>query len=205
MPFYVEGYSGTVSRALEVVFTARGVPPPGDKTYSLVPAEKPDTFPNACEVKLDAGGPARPKRIFGTDEPESEYYRFTVDRATGRITVFDKELNRVVARDVEIAGSEERGGDTLSTETATGRAAIYSVNRVGVEENNPVRTVVRMEGEVAGVRVVQRLLLYRGLKRPAPPSCPTRGRTSRTRFPGRPGRTGAKSRTGSSPGPRSGA
>ena len=61
--------------------------------------------------------------------------------------------------------SEERGGDTLSVERATGRTAINSVSRVEVEENNPVRSVVRIDGQIAGVAVTQRLLLYRGLKR----------------------------------------
>ena len=165
VPFHVEGYSGTVSRALEIVFIARAVPSLGYKTYFLVPAEKPDTFPNACDVKLDDGDPAKPKRTLGSDQLENEYYRLSVDRATGRITVFDKELGRVVLKDVETVATEDRGGDTLSNEQATGRIAIRTVNRVTVEENNPVRAVVKIDGEIAGVSVVQRLSLYGGLKK----------------------------------------
>jgi alpha-mannosidase len=165
VPFYVEGYSGTVSRAVEIVFVARGVPPLGYKTFFLVPADKPEGFPNACDLKLDNADPAKPKRTLGTDQVESEFYRVTVDRATGRISVFDKDLDRVVAKDLEIAASEERGGDTLSNERPTGRAAINAVSRVEVEENNPVRCVVRIDGQIAGVSVTQRLSLYRGLKR----------------------------------------
>ncbi len=165
VPFYVEGYSGTVSRALEIAFTARGVPSLGYKTYFLVPAEKPDLFPSACDAKLDAADPATPKRVFGTDQLENEYYRVSVDRATGRITILDKELGRVVLKDVEMAASEERGGDTLSTEQPTGRVAILTVKHVELAENNPVCAVVKIDGEIAGVPVGQKLSLYRGLKK----------------------------------------
>jgi alpha-mannosidase len=164
VPFYVEQFSGTVSRALEMIFVARGVPSMGYKTYFVVPTEKPDTFPNASDIKMDADE-AAPKRILGADQIENEFYRVSVDRATGAVTVFDKELNRAVAKDMEIAGSEERGGDTLSKEYVSGRTVINTVGRVEIEENNPVRTVVRIPGDLGGIPVLQRLFLYRGLKR----------------------------------------
>jgi alpha-mannosidase len=165
LPFHVAGYSGTVSRAVEIVFAARGVPALGYRTYSLVPAEKPDTFPNACELKLDNADETKPKRILGTNQVENQFYRVTVDRATGRTTVFDKELGRIVVKDLKLAGVEERGGDTLSVSRETGRAVINSVGRVEVEENNAVRAVLRIDGELAGIPVTQRLLLPGGLKK----------------------------------------
>jgi alpha-mannosidase len=164
IPFYIEQFSGTVSRALEMVFVARGVPSLGYKTYFVVPSEKPEPFPNAAEIKLDAED-ARPKRVLGADQIENEFYRVGIDRATGAVTVFDKELNRTVAKDMEITGSEERGGDTLSKEYVSGRSVINTVGRIEVEENNPVRTVVRIRGDLGGVPVLQRVFLYRGLKR----------------------------------------
>lgn len=164
IPFYVEQSSGTVSRAIEIVFVARGVPSLGYKTYFVVPAEKSEAFSNVAEIKLDADE-ARPKRQLGADQIESEFYRVSIDRATGMVTVFDKELNRVVAKDMEIVGSEERGGDTLSKEYVTGRKVINTVGRIEIEENSPVRTVVRIPGDLGGIPVVQRVLLYRGLKR----------------------------------------
>jgi alpha-mannosidase len=165
VPFYLEGSSGTVSRAVEMVFVASAVPPLGYKTYFLIPFEKPDTFPNACEVNLDEADPTKPKRIRGANQLENDFFRVTVDRATGRITVFDKELGRMVAKDLEIVASEERGGDTLSIERTTGRTVINSVNRVEIEENNPVRTVLRIDGDIAAIPITQRLSLYRALKR----------------------------------------
>ncbi len=165
IPFYVEGYSGTVSRAVEIAFIARGVPPVGYKTYFVVPAESPEGTSDASELKLYADDPKNPKRIFGSDQLDNRYYRVTIDRGTGRITVFDKELNRNILKDAEIAASEERGGDTLSVERATGRMIFNTIDRVQLEENNPARTVVRIEGGLAGVPVTQKLTLYRDLKK----------------------------------------
>jgi alpha-mannosidase len=164
VPFYVQQFSGTVSRALELVFIARGVPSVGYKTYYVVPAEKTDTFANAAEIKLDAD-PTAPKRLLGSDQFENEFYRVSVDRATGLVTIFDKDLNRTVAKDMEIAGSEERGGDTLSKEYLSGRMIVNRVGRVETEENNPVRTVIRIPGDLGGVPVLQRVFLYQGLKK----------------------------------------
>jgi alpha-mannosidase len=164
IPFYIEQSSGTVSRALEIVFLARDVPSLGYKTYFVIPADQPDAFPVASKLTLDVDE-SKPKRVVGVDQIENEFYRVTVDRKTGAITVFDRELDRVVAKDMEIVASEERGGDSLSKEVVSGRTVINTVNRVEIEENNPVRTVVRIDGDLGGVPIVQRLLLYRGAKR----------------------------------------
>jgi alpha-mannosidase len=164
VPFSIEQSSGTVSRALELVFVARGVPSLGYKTFFVVPAEKAETLPPSAAIKLDSDQD-HPKRVLGADQVENEFYRVAIDRATGAVTVFDKELNRIVAKDMEIVGSEERGGDTLSKEVASGRSVINSVTGIDVEENNAVRTVVRIIGDLGGVPVSQRVLVYRGLKR----------------------------------------
>ncbi len=161
VPFYVEATGQTVSRSLELIFTARDVPSLGYKTYYIVPVEKPDVFPNASEVKLDN----RAAGALGSDRLENEYYRVDIDRGTGRVTVFDKELNRVVAKDMEITAAEERASNTLSEEVPTGRVLDNEVRTVNVEENNGVRTVVRIHGNISGIPVTQRLSLYRGLKR----------------------------------------
>jgi alpha-mannosidase len=70
-----------------------------------------------------------------------------------------------VARDLEMVGLEQRGGDTLSHEQPTGRTVLNTVQRVEVEANDPIRTIMRIEGELAGTPVTQRLRLYNGLKR----------------------------------------
>ena len=161
VPFYVSQSYGTVSRASEIVFVARGVPPLGYKTYFLVPAEKRAEFPDAFQTKME--GPD--KRILGEDEMENEFYRVSVDRVTGRVTVFDKELNRAVVKDMEITGTEERGGNSIAIEPVTGRTVINSIRRVELEETNAVRAILRVEGSLGGIPVTQKLSLYRGLKR----------------------------------------
>jgi alpha-mannosidase len=166
IPFHVVEYSENISRALQLVFVARGVPSVGYKTYYLVPADKPDAFPKAADLKLDTDNDAtNPYRVIGSHVLENQYYRVTVDRALGRIDVFDKELNRLVVRDLEIAASEERGGNSLSVEPRTGRTIINVISSVEIEESNSVRAVLRIAGDVAGIPVTQRLALYRGLRR----------------------------------------
>lgn len=165
VPFHVEQVSDVTSTAYEIAFVARGVPSLGYKTYFLVPAEKSAAFTNFCDVKMSNADDMKPKKVFGTNVVENEFYRVTVDQGTGRITVFDKELNQTVARDMEIVGVEERGGNTLSLEPYTGRTVVNSINEVALEENDPVRTELRVSGNLGGVSVTQKLFLYRGLKR----------------------------------------
>ncbi len=165
VPFHLLQTATMVSDAVDIAFVARGVPPLGYKTYFLVPSDKPESFPDTSTVKLDDPNPARPKPVLAQDEFENGFYRVTVDRATGGVTIFDKELNRVVVRDAAVAATEERGGNTLSIEPKTGRDLLFTPSRVQAEENNPVRTIVRIEGDVAGVPIVERLFLYAALKK----------------------------------------
>ena len=166
IPFQVEEYTEWFSRAVDLVFIARGVPSLGYKTYYLVPADKPDVFPNACQTKLESDSELNQStRIMGSDVLDNEYYRVSADRATGRISIWDKELNHAVANDIEIAAAEERGGDDLSIIPLTGRTIVNVIGGVELDENGPVQTVMRITGDVAGVPIVQRLTLYQGLKR----------------------------------------
>jgi len=166
IPFQVEQYSEWSSRALDLLFIAHGVPSLGYKTYYLVPADQADAFPNACDVKLESDDAVnRTSHAMGSDVLENEYYRVAIDRATGRLEIFDKELNRTVERNVEIAASEERGGDDLAVVAPTGRTIADLIESVELEENGPVRAVIRITGKLAGMRLMQRVVLYRGLKK----------------------------------------
>ncbi len=166
VPFQILQYSENISRALELIFVARGVPSLGYKTYYLEPAGAPVTFPAACKVTLDQAKDRKdPRRPLGTDVMENRFYRVTVDRATGEVTVFDKDLNRNVTQGMEIAAEEERGGNNVSPELLTGRTIYASVNRVRLTENNPVRTVLTIHEQIADIPILQRLTLYRELKR----------------------------------------
>jgi hypothetical protein len=165
VPFHVAEWSENISRAVQLVFVARGVPSLGYKTYYLVAAEKPEPFPPAAVVKLDADNDRRePRRPLGSDVLENAFYRLAVDRATGRVTLFDKALNRDVCRDMEIVATEERGGNYIGVEPLSGRTIPSMVDRVLVEENNSIRAVVRIDSQIADIPSTQRLTLYQGLK-----------------------------------------
>jgi len=88
-----------------------------------------------------------------------------VDRATGRVTLFDKALRHDVCADMEIAALEERGGNYISVEPPSGRTLLSTVDNVAVEENNAVRAVVRISSRLADIPITQRLTLYHALKR----------------------------------------
>jgi alpha-mannosidase len=166
IPFQVEQYTDGSSRSLDLVFIARGVPSLGYKSYYLVPADSLETLPSACKVKLDTDSDAKQANdAIGSDVVENEYYRVSVDRATGRIEIFDKELNRSVSKGIEISAAEERGGDDQNIILPSGRTIINVIDSVELEENSPVRTVLRIDGNLGGSAIVQRLTLYRGIKK----------------------------------------
>ena len=165
IPFYVEEWSENISRALRIVFVARDVPSIGYKTYYLVSAEKSDEFSPAFILKLDSDNDKKdPRRELGSDIVENKFYRLSVDRATGRVTLFDKELNHEVCKDMEITALEERGGNYIGKEPPSGRTYINRVTEIAVVENNPVRTVIQIKGNIADIPVKQRLTLYGDLK-----------------------------------------
>jgi len=166
VPFYVQEYSENISRALKLIFVATGVPSLGYKTYYLVASEQPEALTAAASLKLDSDKDrAESRRAFGSDVVENELVRVTVDRATGRVSMFDKALNRDVCSDMEIVAVEERGGNYIGIEPLSGRTIPNSVNSVELEENNPIRTVVKIEGQIADIPIVQRVTVYRGLNR----------------------------------------
>jgi alpha-mannosidase len=166
VPFHIEQTSDNISRALELVFVAQGVPPLGYRTYFLVPAEPTESLAPGSTISLDRANDSKePRRPLGKDAIENRHYRVTVDKATGGVSIFDKQLGRDVASDLEIVGIEERGTNNVQREITTGRVIPMSINTTEVEENNPVRTVFKITGWLADVPVVQRLILYPGLKR----------------------------------------
>src|ERR1035441_5396518 len=104
VPFEVEEYSENISRALQIVFIAKGVPSLGYRTFTLVSADRTAASSETARIQLDSDKDRRdPRRALGSDTIESGFYRVTIDRVTGRVTLFDKALNRDVARDMEIA------------------------------------------------------------------------------------------------------
>jgi len=96
---------------------------------------------------------------------ENEYYRISIERATGRIEVFDKDLNQTVSKGIEIAATEERGGDDQNIILPSGRIIVNVIDKIELEENGPVRTVLQINGNVGGIPILQRLTLYHGIKK----------------------------------------
>jgi alpha-mannosidase len=106
-----------------------------------------------------------PRRAAGVDTVENAFYRLSIDRATGRATLYDKELKTDVCRDMEVVANEERGGNYIGIEPLSGRTLLASVDKVVIEENNPVRAIARIESRIADILITQRLILPQALKR----------------------------------------
>jgi alpha-mannosidase len=166
VPFYIQQYSENISRAMELVFVAKGVPSLGYKTYYLRAAPTPAAATQAAQITLDRDADRRdPRRSAGANVMENSFYRVTVDAATGRVTLFDKSLGRDAVKSMEIVASEERGGNYIGVEPLSGRVIPNVVDRIEVEENNAVRAVLRVGGHTIDIPVVQRLTLYKDVKR----------------------------------------
>ncbi len=166
VPYFLQQYSENISCAVEIVFVARNVPSLGYRTYYLRPAEGPEPAAQAARIALDRDNDVKePRRSLGSDVMENEFYRVTVDKATGRVTLFDKALGKDAARDMEMVATEERGGNYVGIEPVSGRTFPTSIDKVELEENNAVRAVVKISGHTIDIPVVQRLTLYQDVKR----------------------------------------
>ena len=165
IPFDVEGYSEVLSRGVNLVFVAPKVPSMGYKTFYLEPALV-EPRAQAAQIAMDDDlDKANPRRVVGNDTLENAFYRVTVDRATGLIEIFDKDLGHDVSKDMTIAGVEERGGNALDSIPETGRTFINNVHDVQLVRNGSEEAVIRIDEDVAGVPITQTLTLYRDLKR----------------------------------------
>jgi alpha-mannosidase len=163
---HVEESADNISRALKVVFVAKGVPSLGYKTFYLTGTDKAEELEATAKIALDRDNDRKEsRRSLGFDTLENGFYKVSIDRATGRVTLFDKALGRDAARDLEIVALEERGGNYIGIEPLSGRSFPGTVEEIRIQENNPVRAVAVIVTEVAGIRVEQKLTLYRELKR----------------------------------------
>jgi alpha-mannosidase len=166
VPFEVEQFTDGSSRSLNLIFVARGVPSLGYKTYYLVPGSAPQVFEKASQVKIETDADAKDKNdVLGEDLLENEFYRISIERATGRINIFDKELNRFVTKGMEIIGTEEKGGDDQNIYLRNGRLIANVIDSIDVEENSTIRTVLAIHGNVGEIPIEQRITLWRGIKK----------------------------------------
>ncbi len=166
IPFHVEQYSENISRALDIIFIAKDVPSLGYRTYYLVAGDQTDELTNAARIQLDRDKDLKDfRRALGSDVLENDAVRVTVDKATGRVAIFDKALGRDICRDMEIVAVEERGGNYIGIEPLSGRTIPNLIDAIELEENNPVRAVIRLSGRIADIPIVQRVMIYRGLNR----------------------------------------
>lgn len=165
IPFDVEAYSENMSRALTLVFPAKNVPSLGYKAYYLEPLEGASSS-QASVVNMDeANDQKNPFRVPGADVAENQFYRVTIDRVTDRIEIFDKALDRVVSKNIEVVAQEQRGGNAISIFPSTGRTIVNLIDSVKLVRNGAEETVFEIKGNVGGEPITQTVTLYRDLPR----------------------------------------
>lgn len=166
VPYQVEQYSDGSSRSVELVFVARDVPSLGYKSYYLIPGDNAESFPKAATVRMQTDQEAkRLNSAIGLDVLDNQFYRISISRTTGRLEIFDKQLNQVITKDAEIFASEENGGDDQNIILSSGRTLINQINRIELEENSSVRAILCVMSEIGGTPVIQRITMYKDLKR----------------------------------------
>ncbi|MDA0746877.1 MAG: glycosyl hydrolase-related protein, partial [bacterium] len=162
-------------------FVAKDLPPAGYATYYLVPH-----VPEASQLmNIQAPGmmvPEFPEPEFVLEDVEdriSEPYRgvrvgrrfqtaaldVEVDEVTGRVTVRNRRLNRVLAEGIHLVGLEESMRAGPDAYAYTGRQFEMSVDRVDLEESGEVRATLRLDGHLLSSPFQIRYRFYGALDR----------------------------------------
>lgn len=166
VPVHVDQFLENISRTMDLSFVATDVPPLGYKTYYLRTAPNFPTLAPTATITMDAERDHKePRRAAGADVMENDFYRISVDEATGRVELFDKDLKQSVVKDMEISALEERGGNYIGIEPLSGRTIYMVPDKVEIEENNGVRSTLLVRGHLADIPVAQRISLWKQLKR----------------------------------------
>ncbi len=169
-------YEG-VSMALEIAFPADEIPAAGYRTWYLMPGYNPIHEAQTCQVHLDGMVTAKsleaghcpfgesvrldPRRNMGHDTYENRFFRLTVDRVTGDVSLEDLQSGHLLLEKMRVMGVEERGGNYIANMTPSGREFPALIDAIETLENNQVWCRMRLSGSICGMPWTQTITLYR--------------------------------------------
>ncbi|MBN8709421.1 MAG: hypothetical protein J0I10_08575 [Verrucomicrobia bacterium] len=156
-------YEG-LSMTMEVAFPADEIPSSGYRTWYFEPGSNPLYESATCRVSPDGvieGRKADPRRNFGCDVYENAFFRLTLDRVTGEVSIEDLRHGRPLLEKMSIVGVEERGGNYIANMTPSGRTFPPRFHKIEMIDNNAVWCRLRLEGSVAETPFSQVITLYR--------------------------------------------
>lgn len=157
-PFRLVRHLRKVADSIEVEFSAE-VPAFGCRAWFLEIAER---TPEPSPFRIDDGASRDrlyPNAPAGETVVESPFLRLTIDRITGRLSLFDKREERFLFRGAELIGREEIRGDYICNMTLSGRTIPAVVKSVEIQEVSPVACRILLRGTLYGMRYEQRLTL----------------------------------------------
>ncbi len=158
-----------MSMTLEFAFKAEDTPALGYRVWYLEPGHNPIEEHTTCHVQLDtmtAGSDTEapqqldPRRCEGEDIYQNKFFKLSVDRITGDITILDLRTNEILFDKMAMVGVEERGGNYISNMEVSGRTFHNLVDSIDLLENNSVWCRFQVKGSIAGMPVVQTITLY---------------------------------------------
>ena len=158
VPFRLVKHLRRVADSIEAEFSAE-VPAFGFRSYFLEIAE-PSRFESP--FRIDDGnerdrhapnGPAAETTV------ESRTLRLTIDRITGRLSLFDRTSERFLFVNAELIGREEIRGDYICRMDPSGRTIPAVVEHVEIQEDSPVACRILLRGTIYGMRYEQHLTL----------------------------------------------
>lgn len=158
LPFRLVKHLRKVADSIEVEFSA-DVPAAGFRAYYLEIAE-PGQYESPFRIDDGNGRDRRtPNTSAGETTVENRTLRLTVDRVSGRLSLFDKQAERFLFVHAELIGREEIRGDYICDMTLTGRTIPAVVESIEVQESSPVACRLLVRGTLYGMRYEQRLTL----------------------------------------------
>lgn len=157
-PFRLVKHLRKVADSIEVEFSAE-VPAFGCRTWFLEIAE-PHRAPSPFRIDDGTVRDRRnPSTAAGETCVENAHLRLSIERVTGRLSLYDKRHQRFLFVHAELSGREEVRGDYICGMTLTGRTIPAVVESVEIEEDSPVVCRILVRGTLYGMRYEQRLSL----------------------------------------------
>jgi len=165
-----------LSISMEIALPVTEVPACGYKTYYLTAGENPLHASRTCGVVLDKAVEedptvvsrhtsesvvqTGPRRNIGCDSFENRFFKVTVDRVTGDVTLLDRQSGSPLLEKMRLIGVEERRGNYISEMTASGREFPAMIDAVEMIDNHAVWCRVRITGSLCGMPFRQTLTLF---------------------------------------------
>lgn len=150
-----------VADTFEVEFFAQDIPAFGARAYYLEAAARAALPAPAGVIHDDRDLDRRHgNRPVGRDEFENDFFKLSVDRISGGVSIHDKVHGRPLVTDAAIVGVEERRGNYISSMPLSGRVMPAIIDGVEWLVHDALSTVVEITGRIYNQRFTQRLTLW---------------------------------------------